>query len=100
MGRLDPNARAMTWDIVRGLATEGTTLLLTTQYLEEAAVAGHAPRGQLCKTICSLSAWTWRLALKSTSVTQTGMPRFVSSCRAPSSAMTRLPALPASSGCA
>jgi ABC-2 type transport system ATP-binding protein len=26
----------MTWEIVRGLAAEGTTLLLTTQYLEEA----------------------------------------------------------------
>ena len=33
---LDPNARAMTWDIVRELADSGTTLLLTTQYLEEA----------------------------------------------------------------
>jgi ABC-2 type transport system ATP-binding protein len=33
---LDPNARAMTWDLVRDLAAEGTTLLLTTQYLEEA----------------------------------------------------------------
>jgi len=33
---LDPHARAMTWDIVRELAAEGTTLLLTTQYLEEA----------------------------------------------------------------
>ena len=33
---LDPNARAMMWDIVRGLAADGTTLLLTTQYLEEA----------------------------------------------------------------
>ena len=33
---LDPNARSMTWDIVRELAAEGTTLLLTTQYLEEA----------------------------------------------------------------
>jgi ABC-2 type transport system ATP-binding protein len=33
---LDPSARAMTWDIVRELAAEGTTLLLTTQYLEEA----------------------------------------------------------------
>jgi ABC-2 type transport system ATP-binding protein len=33
---LDPNARAMTWEIVRGLANSGTTLLLTTQYLEEA----------------------------------------------------------------
>jgi daunorubicin resistance ABC transporter ATP-binding subunit len=33
---LDPNARAMTWEIVRQLAYSGTTLLLTTQYLEEA----------------------------------------------------------------
>src|SRR5215831_17884694 len=33
---LDPSARAMTWEIVRELADSGTTLLLTTQYLEEA----------------------------------------------------------------
>ncbi|HEX6518690.1 MAG TPA: ATP-binding cassette domain-containing protein [Streptosporangiaceae bacterium] len=33
---LDPNARAMLWDIVRGLAADGTTILLTTQYLDEA----------------------------------------------------------------
>jgi daunorubicin resistance ABC transporter ATP-binding subunit len=33
---LDPSARALMWGIVRGLAAEGTTLLLTTQYLEEA----------------------------------------------------------------
>jgi daunorubicin resistance ABC transporter ATP-binding subunit len=33
---LDPSARAMMWDIVRALAADGTTLLLTTQYLEEA----------------------------------------------------------------
>ena len=33
---LDPNARAMMWEIVRGLAADGTTVLLTTQYLEEA----------------------------------------------------------------
>jgi ABC-2 type transport system ATP-binding protein len=33
---LDPNARALMWEIVRGLAADGTTLLLTTQYLEEA----------------------------------------------------------------
>jgi daunorubicin resistance ABC transporter ATP-binding subunit len=33
---LDPNARAMTWEIVRDLAAEGTTILLTTQYLDEA----------------------------------------------------------------
>jgi daunorubicin resistance ABC transporter ATP-binding subunit len=33
---LDPNARALMWQIVRGLAADGTTLLLTTQYLDEA----------------------------------------------------------------
>src|SRR6266699_691040 len=33
---LDPSARAMTWEIVRDLAYSGTTLLLTTQYLDEA----------------------------------------------------------------
>jgi ABC-2 type transport system ATP-binding protein len=33
---LDPTARAMMWDTVRGLAADGTTVLLTTQYLEEA----------------------------------------------------------------
>ena len=33
---LDPNARAMMWQIVRGLAQDGTTVLLTTQYLDEA----------------------------------------------------------------
>ena len=33
---LDPQSRAVMWDIIRELATGGTTLLLTTQYLEEA----------------------------------------------------------------
>ena len=33
---LDPGARALMWDIVRELKAEGTTLLLTTQYLDEA----------------------------------------------------------------
>jgi ABC-2 type transport system ATP-binding protein len=33
---LDPNARAMMWEIIRALAADGTTVLLTTQYLEEA----------------------------------------------------------------
>jgi len=33
---LDPSARASVWDMVRALAADGTTLLLTTQYLEEA----------------------------------------------------------------
>jgi ABC-2 type transport system ATP-binding protein len=33
---LDPNARALMWDIVRQLVADGTTLLLTTQYLDEA----------------------------------------------------------------
>jgi len=33
---LDPSARALMWDIVRELEADGTTLLLTTQYLDEA----------------------------------------------------------------
>jgi ABC-2 type transport system ATP-binding protein len=33
---LDPRSRMDLWDMLRGLVTGGTTLLLTTQYLEEA----------------------------------------------------------------
>lgn len=33
---LDPRSRAQVWDIVRALADAGTTVLLTTQYMEEA----------------------------------------------------------------
>jgi ABC-2 type transport system ATP-binding protein len=33
---LDPSARALVWDFIRQLVADGTTLLLTTQYLEEA----------------------------------------------------------------
>jgi len=33
---LDPTSRAMMWGIIRELVAEGTTLLLTTQYLDEA----------------------------------------------------------------
>ena len=33
---LDPKARNQVWDIIRALASEGTTILLCTQYLEEA----------------------------------------------------------------
>lgn len=33
---LDPEARHMTWELVRALRDEGTTVLLTTHYLEEA----------------------------------------------------------------
>jgi ABC-2 type transport system ATP-binding protein len=33
---LDPRGRLEMWDIIRDLAKEGTTLLLTTQYLDEA----------------------------------------------------------------
>jgi ABC-2 type transport system ATP-binding protein len=33
---LDPRSRNHVWDIVRAIAAEGTTVLLTTQYLEEA----------------------------------------------------------------
>lgn len=33
---LDPRSRTELWDVLRGLVSDGTTLLLTTQYLEEA----------------------------------------------------------------
>ncbi|MFG2104936.1 ATP-binding cassette domain-containing protein [Micromonospora echinaurantiaca] len=33
---LDPRGRSEVWDAVRGLVADGTTVLLTTQYLEEA----------------------------------------------------------------
>jgi oleandomycin transport system ATP-binding protein len=33
---LDPRSRLELWSIIRGLVSEGTTVLLTTQYLEEA----------------------------------------------------------------
>ncbi|GAB3988885.1 daunorubicin resistance protein DrrA family ABC transporter ATP-binding protein [Actinoallomurus acanthiterrae] len=33
---LDPHARNEVWDVVRGLVADGSTVLLTTQYLEEA----------------------------------------------------------------
>jgi oleandomycin transport system ATP-binding protein len=33
---LDPRSRAELWDLIRRLVAEGTTVLLTTQYLEEA----------------------------------------------------------------
>ncbi|GED96061.1 ATP-binding cassette domain-containing protein [Gordonia crocea] len=33
---LDPRSRNELWDVLRGLVNDGTTLLLTTQYLEEA----------------------------------------------------------------
>jgi ABC-2 type transport system ATP-binding protein len=33
---LDPRSRLQLWDVLRGLVRDGTTLLLTTQYLEEA----------------------------------------------------------------
>lgn len=39
---LDPGKRADLWEIIRGMVREGTTVLLTTQYLEEAdALADH-----------------------------------------------------------
>ncbi len=33
---LDPRSRTSMWEVIRGLVSEGTSLLLTTQYLEEA----------------------------------------------------------------
>ncbi|MCL5446434.1 MAG: ABC transporter permease [Actinobacteria bacterium] len=38
---LDPLSRTSLWEIIEGLVNEGTTLLLTTQYLEEADRLAH-----------------------------------------------------------
>ncbi|MEZ0067103.1 ABC-2 type transport system ATP-binding protein [Streptacidiphilus sp. MAP12-20] len=38
---LDPRSRRTMWDIIRGLVAEGTTILLTTQYLDEADQLAH-----------------------------------------------------------
>jgi ABC-2 type transport system ATP-binding protein len=38
---LDPRSRRAMWDIICGLAAKGTTILLTTQYLEEADQLAH-----------------------------------------------------------
>ncbi|MCG5472196.1 ATP-binding cassette domain-containing protein [Micromonospora sp. LAH09] len=38
---LDPRSRNQVWDLVRALVAEGTTVLLTTQYLEEADQLAH-----------------------------------------------------------
>jgi ABC-2 type transport system ATP-binding protein len=38
---LDPRSRRTMWEIIRGLVAEGTTILLTTQYLEEADQLAH-----------------------------------------------------------
>ncbi|MFD9905953.1 ATP-binding cassette domain-containing protein [Streptomyces sp. NPDC059063] len=45
---LDPESRLGLWDIVRGLVTGGTTVLLTTQYMDEA--------DQLCDDIVVIDA--------------------------------------------
>ena len=48
---LDPHGRLELWDIVRELVTDGTTVLLTTQYLDEADRLAHrivvVDRGQI-----------------------------------------------------
>ncbi|MGP4021184.1 ABC transporter ATP-binding protein [Saccharopolyspora sp. 5N708] len=38
---MDPESRRATWDLVRGLLAGGTTVLLTTHYLEEAERLAH-----------------------------------------------------------
>ena len=38
---LDPTSRSRMWDVIRELVADGTTILLTTQYLEEADLLAH-----------------------------------------------------------
>src|SRR5437588_3684989 len=39
---LDPRSRLGLWDVIEGLVAEGTTVLLTTQYLDEADRLAHS----------------------------------------------------------
>ena len=51
---LDPRARHQVWDLVRGLAADGRTIVLTTHYMEEAEVLADRiafiDRGQIVAT--------------------------------------------------
>jgi oleandomycin transport system ATP-binding protein len=51
---LDPHSRNEVWGMIRGLVADGTTVLLTTQYLEEADQLAHdiavIDRGQVIAT--------------------------------------------------
>jgi oleandomycin transport system ATP-binding protein len=51
---LDPRSRTDVWDLIRGLVADGTAVLLTTQYLEEADRLAHAisviDRGRVVQT--------------------------------------------------
>jgi daunorubicin resistance ABC transporter ATP-binding subunit len=66
---LDTASRHALWDIIRGLVGHGATVLLTTQYLDEAdALAGHVvfiDAGQVVATgtPAELKAWAGRLQL-------------------------------------
>ena len=42
---LDPTSRQRVWEAIRELLGEGVTVLLTTQYLEEADELAHRDRG-------------------------------------------------------
>ncbi|WP_460369987.1 ATP-binding cassette domain-containing protein, partial [Actinocorallia lasiicapitis] len=73
---LDPRSRAQVWDIVRIVVAHGTTVLLTTQYLEEAdrlaeriAVIDHGrviAEGTPGELKSSVGAGTVRLRLRDT----------------------------------
>jgi ABC-2 type transport system ATP-binding protein len=73
---LDPRSRTNMWEVIRELLRHGTTLLLTTQYLEEAdrladdiIVIDHGgpsrtapPTSSRPRSAASASSWWWRPA--------------------------------------
>ena len=66
---LDPRSRSDLWEMLRGLVAEGTTLLLTTQYLEEAdqladnivvmTTAGSSRRARRCSSSSKRATPAW-----------------------------------------
>ncbi len=71
---LDPRSRGQVWELVRRIAAAGTTVLLTTQYLEEAdrlagriAVIDHGrvvAQGTSAQLKCRVGAGTLRVRLR------------------------------------
>jgi energy-coupling factor transporter ATP-binding protein EcfA2 len=80
---LDPTARAALWDVVAELTATGTTVVLTTQYLEEAdrladqiVVLDHGRRSRPAAPLPSSSSWSaarWSPP-RSPPITSTGSP--------------------------
>jgi ABC-2 type transport system ATP-binding protein len=79
---LDPRSRRTMWEIVRGLVSDGATVFLTTQYLEEA--------DQLADRVAILDGGGWSPRARPRS-SRRGSPAATSASRSPTAAPTARP---------